>query len=53
MAHELGTGMFTGKRWTLKMSKDDETTPGPAYNPKIAETLIYQSNVSKEGRLEV
>lgn len=41
MAHELGTGMFTGRRWTLKMSKKDETTPGPAYDPKLDKVLIY------------
>ena len=28
---ESGFTMSTGKRWTLKMSKDDETTPGPVY----------------------
>ena len=28
---ESGFTMCTGKKWTLKMSKEDETTPGPAY----------------------
>lgn len=27
------TGFYTGKRWTLKLEKEDETTPGPKYNP--------------------
>lgn len=26
-----GFSMSTGKTWTLKMSKEDETTPGPVY----------------------
>lgn len=28
---EMGFTMSTGKKWTLKMSKEDETTPGPVY----------------------
>ena len=28
---ESGFTMSTGKKWTLKMSKEDETTPGPVY----------------------
>ena len=28
---EKGFSMSTGKTWTLKMSKEDETTPGPVY----------------------
>ena len=27
-----GYSISTGKCWTLKMSKEDETTPGPIYD---------------------
>ena len=34
--------MTTGKAWTLKDSKADETTPGPAYQTQYLQSIHYK-----------
>ena len=40
--------MSTGKKWTLKMSKEDETTPGPAYQTQYLRSLARGSDTTDE-----
>lgn len=37
-----GFSMSTGKKWTLKMSKEDETTPGPAYDTQYLRSMTHK-----------
>ena len=39
---EKGHHITRGKKWTLKMSKEDQTTPGPAYDTQ------YYNSVNKK-----
>lgn len=43
-----GFSMSTGKKWTLKMSKDDETTPGPAYDTQYLGSITKKVEMTEE-----
>ena len=43
-----GFTMSTGKCWTLKMSKEDETTPGPAYNTQYLNSISRKVDMTDE-----
>ena len=36
---ESGYTMSTGKKWTLKLTKEDETTPGPVYQTQYLRSM--------------
>ena len=40
--------MSTGKTWTLKMSKEDETTPGPVYQTQYLRSIARQVDKTDE-----
>ena len=40
--------MSTGKTWTLKLSKDDETTPGPAYQTQYLHSMAKKGDDTAE-----
>jgi hypothetical protein len=46
------SGFFTGKRWTLHQAKEDETTPGPKYNPEKITGVDFKNRFAR-GRSEV
>jgi len=37
------TGQSTGLKWTLKIGKEFETTPGPKYKNNKASSIYYSS----------
>lgn len=45
---ESGFTMTTGKRWTLKMSKEDETTPGPVYQTQYLGSMARTVDTTEE-----
>lgn len=51
-AADIGQGFSTGKRWTLAITKEDETTPGPIYDLHQVEEANYKSKF-KFGREDV
>ena len=40
--------MSTGKKWTLKMSKADETTPGPVYDTQHLGSISRKVETTQE-----
>ena len=38
----------TGKCWTLKMSKEDETTPGPVYSTQYLRSVAHKVDKTDE-----
>jgi hypothetical protein len=45
---EKGFHISTGKKWTLKMSKEDETTPGPVYRTEYLNSIARKIDVTNE-----
>ena len=43
-----GYSMTTGKKWTLKMSKEDETTPGPVYETQLLGSIQKKAQMTDE-----
>lgn len=50
--NETGNGFSAGKRWTLKQAKEDETNPGPKYNPEQVTGIRFKNKFAR-GRSEV
>ena len=44
----MGFTMSTGKCWTLKLSKEDETTPGPVYQTQYLRSVARKVDVTDE-----
>ena len=43
-----GFSISTGKKWTLKISKQDETTPGPVYSTEYVASVQNQVDHTEE-----
>ena len=43
-----GFSITKGKCWTLKMSKDDETTPGPVYDTQYLQSVMRKVDTTDE-----